>query len=485
MTSAPLIVWIRRDLRLADHAALSFAASRGPVIPVFIHDELTEDIGAAAQWRFGAGLAQYARTLGDHGSRLILRRGRAVDVLRALLAETGASGVVWQRAYDPASVTRDTAVKSMLHGAGLIGKSFAGHLLFEPWSVETKTGGFYRVYTPFWRAVAQRSPEPLLPIPALTAPAQWPASDTLDDWRMGQALDRGAVVLARHACVGEAAALDRLDRFVQEAMHGYKTERNAPAKPATSRLSENLTYGEISPARAWAAGQAGMSTGVAGAEHFCKELVWRDFAYHLMWHTPEILTRNWRPEWDGFSWSEDADDPALLRWQQGRTGYPFVDAALREMYVTGTMHNRGRMIVGSFLTKHLLLHWRFGRDWFANCLTDWDPASNAMGWQWTAGCGPDAAPYFRIFNPTSQLDKFDPGHAYPARWIAEGTLTPHADGLSFFDAVPRSWGLSQNMPYPSPLIELAEGRARALEAYANRPVAGKRDETLGTALSTD
>ena len=201
---------------------------------------------------------------------------------------------------------------------------------------------------------------------------------------------------------------------------------------------------------------------------FLRELVWREFAYHLMYHTPHMLTDNWRTEWSAFPWREDADASDVLAWKQGRTGEPFVDAAMREMYVTGRMHNRARMIAASYLTKHLMVHWRIGMEWFEECLTDWDPASNAMGWQWTAGSGPDASPYFRIFNPATQLEKFDPDGDYVARWIAEGRSAPSRTALAYFDAVPKSWQISAKEAYPQPLVDLSDGRKRALAAYEAR-----------------
>jgi deoxyribodipyrimidine photo-lyase len=285
---------------------------------------------------------------------------------------------------------------------------------------------------------------------------------------MGAAMRRGAGVVAAHVRVGEAAALLRLDRFVERAIDGYGERRDFPAAPATSGLSENLTYGEIGPRTVWYAGQAALAAGAEGAEHFLKELVWREFAWHLIHHAPQIVGRNWRGEWDGFPWRGDSADAE--RWRRGMTGEPFVDAAMREMYVTGRMHNRARMIAASYLTKHLMTDWRVGQAWFADCLTDWDPASNAMGWQWVAGSGPDAAPYFRIFNPAGQAAKFDTDGTYRDRWIAEGRRHPTDTALSYFEAVPVSWGLSPRAPYPAPLVALDVGRARALAAYeAARP----------------
>ncbi|WP_037274952.1 cryptochrome/photolyase family protein [Roseovarius mucosus] len=466
----PSIIWFRRDLRLADNPALCAALAGGrPVIPVFIHDESVESLGAAPEWRLGLSLASLARDLEAVGSRLILRRGTALEVLRTLVAETGAGAIHWSRLYDPQAITRDKAVKSALREGGVDAQSHAGHVMFEPWTVETKTGGFYRVYSPMWRAVKDREVASPLSAPSrIPAPETWPASDTLDDWRMGAAMRRGAEVCLPYQRVGEAAAMDRLHAFADGAIADYKDARNFPAVDATSNLSENLTYGEVSPRQCWHAGQRALHAGAQGAEHWLKELVWREFAYHLMYHTPHILSGNWRTDWDAFPWSEDEEHPEVIAWKQGRTGEPFVDAAMREMYVTGKMHNRARMIVASYLTKHLMTHWKIGLAWFADCLTDWDPASNAMGWQWAAGSGPDAAPYFRVFNPETQLDKFDPKGAYTRRWIAEGQRTPPATALDYFEAIPRHWALDPAMTYPGRVVDLARGRQRALDAYEAR-----------------
>ncbi|WP_309666897.1 deoxyribodipyrimidine photo-lyase [Tabrizicola sp.] len=468
MTDAPVILWFRRDLRLADQPMLAAAVASGrPLLPLFILDLETEALGAAAKWRLGLAVDEFARSLARIGLQLTLRRGSALAVLRALQVETGAGGVWWSRLYDPAAVARDTVVKAALKGQGLEARSFAGHLLHEPWDVATGAGGFYRVYTPFWRAVRAR--DIAAPAPAVRAArgvVDWPASDRLQEWRLGAAMQRGAAVVARHVRVGEAAAADRLAGFLDGPVAAYAEARNLPGVEGTSRLSENLTYGEIGVRSIWHAGMRAMHEGRAGAETFLREIVWREFAYHLIHHSPEIATRNWKPEWDGFPWR--ADNPDAEAWRRGMTGEPFVDAAMREMYVTGTMHNRGRMIVASYLTKHLMTDWRVGLRWFEDCLTDWDPAANAMGWQWAAGSGPDAAPYFRVFNPETQAEKFDPDAGYRRRFIAELTPDPGPDARAFFAAVPRSWQLDAQLPYPSPRVALAEGRARALAAYGAR-----------------
>lgn len=466
----PAILWLRRDLRLSDHPALAAALARGgPVIPVFIHDDAVERLGAAPKWRLGLGLSALEAALQAKGSRLILRRGAALAVLRDLIAETGAKAVFWTRLYEPEAQARDAGVKEALKSEGIEARSFGGHLMFEPWTVETKTGGYYKVYTPMWNAVRGRDVETPLAAPArIAGPAIWPASDALDAWRMGAAMHRGAEVVRPHVRLSEQAAQERLAAFIETWVARYDTTRDQPHVAGTSLLSENLALGEISPQQCWHAGQRALAEGKAGAETFLKELVWREFAYHLMYHTPHILNANWKRDWDAFPWNTDESHPHVIAWKQGRTGIPFVDAAMREMYVTGRMHNRGRMIVASYLTKHLLSHWKIGQAWFEHCLIDWDPASNAMGWQWAAGSGPDAAPYFRVFNPVSQLDKFDKKGEYVAQWIAEGQKSPPDTALSFFRAIPRHWGLSPQDRYPAPVVAADAGRKVALAAYENR-----------------
>ncbi|NNU80047.1 deoxyribodipyrimidine photo-lyase [Halovulum dunhuangense] len=461
----PTLFWFRRDLRLADHPGLVAAIARGgPVIPVFILDPQTETLGAAPRWRLGEGVASFARSLEALGSRLILRRGDAARVLAALAAETGATAVHWSRLCDPVSKARDAGVKAQLRDRGLEAVSHPGHLLFEPWTVQTGQGGFYRVYTPYWRAVRDRDPGDCLPAPArLPAPDAWPASDSLSDWALGAAMRRGADIVAAHARIGEDAARARLDAFLEQGIAGYSDLRDRLDLPGTSKLGENLSLGEVSVRACWHAARAAMERGAPGAETFLQEIVWRDFAHHLVHHTPHITERNWREEWDGFPWAGESEH--ATRWKRGLTGEPVIDAAMREMYVTGTMHNRARMLVASYLTKHLMTDWRVGLKWFEDCLIDWDPASNAMGWQWAAGSGPDAAPFFRIFNPATQAEKFDPKSVYRRTWVAELSRQPGKDALDYFRAVPESWAMTPSAPYPKPLVDLKKGRERALDAY--------------------
>lgn len=455
-------------MRLTDNPALCAAACAGDVIPVFIRDAVVDGLGAAPKWRMGLGLAHLRDHLKALGGDIVLRSGDPSEVLLQIAKETGASAVYWSRLYDADCVARDTEVKSNLHKKAIEAKSFAGHVLFEPWSVETKQGGYYKVYTPFWNTVKQRDVDAPLRIPDLEF-APMPTSEALEDWHLGAAMNRGADVVVRHAHVGEAAAQKRLAHFIENHVGHYKARRDFPAEPVCSGLSENLTYGEISARQVWHAGQRAMSDGAAGAEHFLKELVWREFAYHLLFHRPDLPSENFRPHWGAFPWNSDATKVEVERWMRGQTGIKFVDAAMREMYVTGTMHNRARMIVGSYLTKHLMTDWRVGRAWFEDCLIDWDPAANAMGWQWVAGCGPDASPFFRIFNPDGQIDKFDRQGLYLDRWLAEGRLSPSDTALSYFEAIPKSWALTSRDISAAPIAPLSEGRRRALDAYSTLP----------------
>lgn len=465
---SPVIWWVRRDLRLCDNPALEEALRLGlPVVPLYIYDAEEEQLGAAPKFRLSLGLARFEKTLNDMGSRLVVRRGEALDVLKSLIVETGAGHVVWSRLYDPTAIARDSQIKSELTKTGQHVVSTGGRLLFEPWTVETKAGGMFKVYTPMWKAVRNRVPDALLPAPSqLPAPEVWPQSVRLEDLKMRDAMRRGAAVVAPYCVVGEGAAQARLQGFMDTCVDLYKSERDFLDHDACSGLSENLAWGEISPHRIWFAAQEAMRQGEAGAEHFLKELVWREFSYHLLYHTPHITHSCWRPQWNDFPWRDDTHAD-LVAWQRGQTGNDLVDAAMRELYVTGRMHNRARMVVASYLCKHLMIHWKHGMEWFSQCLVDWDPAANAMGWQWVAGCGPDAAPYFRIYNPDGQREKFDPDQIYLRRWISEGQKKPPSTARAFFDAAPISWKLDPLAPRPRPIIELKAGRERALSIYGS------------------
>ena len=463
-------MWFRRDLRLSDHPALLAACKSGrPVVPVFILDDLADGLGAAPKWRLGLGVGCLAEALEEKGSRLILRRGEALAELRKLVTETGAGAVYWSRLYDPDSIERDRTVKAGLKDDGIEAESFAGHVMFEPWTVETQEGGYYKVFTPMWKAVRTRDVDTPSPPPgSIPAPGEWPSSDSLEDWTLGAAMDRGAGIVRPHVQLGESAAQDRLAWFARNALQDYGKDRDRPDRDGTSALSENLSLGEISPHRLWHAGVRAREEGKQGADTFLKELVWREFATHLAYHTPRLMTANWREKWDSFPWKEDERLAEVKAWKQGRTGIEMVDAGMREMFVTGRMHNRVRMIAASYLCKNLMCHWRIGQKWFEECLIDFDPANNALGWQWVAGPGPDATPYFRVFNPETQAGKFDPDGAYRRRWLAEGQEDPPDTALSYFEAIPKGWGMSPEDDYPEPIVGVKEGRTAALNAYQQR-----------------
>jgi deoxyribodipyrimidine photo-lyase len=467
-TDAPVLVWFRRDLRLGDHRAMSAAAASGrPVIPVALRDEVVDGLGAAPKWRWGEGVAALTRALEGRGSALALRSGDAARALVDLVVESGATEVMWLRAYEPDARARDDAVTAALAARGVGVRVFAGDTLVERDAIATRVGGPYRVFTPFWHALRTRDIARPLPAPARwRSPTRWPTSERLGAWRLGAAMARGVAVVADHVDAGEDAAAAKLDAFVDDAIAHYAVGRDNLADAATSGLSDHLSVGEISPRTVWWRGLAALEAGHDQAEAFLRQLAWRDFAKHLMVHDPHLLDRAWREDWQRFPWRGDNDDAE--RWRRGRTGVRLVDGAMRELVVTGKIHNRGRMIAASFLTKHLLTDWRVGAAHFEQHLVDWDAANNAMGWQWCAGSGPDAAPFFRVFNPDTQLARHDAQLAYVQRWIAELAGTPSASALAFFDAIPRRWQMRPSDPYPTPIVELAVGRARALDAYRQR-----------------
>ena len=468
--SESTLLWFRLDLRLTDNPALRATLCRGrPVIPVFIwspEEEGRWEPGAASRWWLHQSLTRLDASLRERGSRLIVRRGPALPTIRALLEESGATAVYWNRRYEPAVLDRDRHLKTALQEDGRIAESFNSALLFEPWTVRTKHGQPYRVFSAFWRACqAQTEPEPLQPAPqTIESPPRWPATIPLRELGLEPSLDRAGGLRSRW-CPGEAGALAALRRFLDEGLCGYSTGRDHPDRVRTSRLSPHLHFGEIGPRQVWSAVRGGQHGRSEAGRDYLRELGWREFAHHLLFHFPYTPEQPLRQDFAAFPW--EADEANLRAWRRGRTGYPIVDAGMRELWQTGWMHNRVRMIAASFLVKDLLIPWQEGAAWFWDTLVDADLANNTLGWQWTAGCGADAAPYFRIFNPVSQGEKFDPSGDYVRRWVPELDRLPN-------EWVHKPWGAPAGVladagvelgkHYPRPSVDHREARARALEA---------------------
>ncbi len=469
------LVWFRQDLRLQDNPALHAALVRGgAVIPVYILDDAGEGRwapGGASRWWLHHSLAALDASLRERGLRLVLARGDAETVLRDLIKQTGATALHWNRRYEPASIARDAAVKTAFGADGVEVKSFAASVLFEPHTVKNKTGGPFQVFTPFWKhCLTLEVPEPVkLPAGPWRAPEKWPRSLALNELGLLPRIpwDEGFRPAWQP---GEAGAAKRLKHFLARAVEEYADERNRPDKDGTSALSPHLHFGEISPRQIWAAVRAlSKDTGVfpssRGAQVFLSEVGWREFAYHLLYHFPHTPEAPLRAEFAAFPWREDAAQ--LRAWQRGQTGYPILDAGMRQLWATGWMHNRVRMIVASFLVKHLRLSWQEGAAWFWDTLVDADLAANTLGWQWTAGCGADAAPYFRIFNPILQGLKFDPNGDYVRRWVPElGRLSPELIHQPW-TATPlelRAAGVTLGETYPAPMVDHGAARDAALAA---------------------
>ena len=468
MGMEPVLVWFRRDLRLSDNPALAWAAGTGqPVIPVFILDEETGDtvVGSASRWWLHGSLRKLDEGLHRLGCRLVLRRGPAERELSGLVQECGASAVVWNRLYDPTATARDQQVKEGLKAGGTEARSFNAALLFEPWKVKTGGGSPYRVFTPFWRRCLEigfKSPE--TPVSDLRQPQRWPASDAIDDWGLAGHSETEAR-LGRVWNPGESGAGRNLEVFLRDSVETYHECRDHPAQSATSRLSPHLHFGEIGPRQvASAIGRYGKGP---GPDAFLWEIGWREFSHHLLFHNPNMETENLRTAFDSMPWRDDPE--GLECWRSGRTGYPLVDAGMRELSATGWMHNRVRMVTASFLTKHLLIDWRAGADWFLDSLVDADRANNSAGWQWVAGCGADAAPYHRIFNPVAQSRRFDGEGNYLRTWIPELSQMPdehiHSPWTAPSEVLDNS-GVRLGEDYPFPIVDHKAARERALAAYA-------------------
>jgi deoxyribodipyrimidine photo-lyase len=443
--SSPAIAWLRDDLRVADNPALRATVDRGgPVVVLYLLDEESSGIrplGGATRWWLHGSLSALAEDLHGRGGRLVLRRGAAEEVLPALVAETGAEAVFWNRRYG-ASREIDARLKERLRGDGVEVASFAANLLVEPWTVTTEQGRPFQVFTPFWRAAQQQPIRDLVAAPREIASPRQVGSDDLDDWGLLPTRPDWAGGLRERWEPGEHAAHRRLEHFAREVLADYH-ERDIPAQESTSLLSPRLRFGELSPVQLWHRMHGDLTAAARrNAAKYLSEVGWREFDWSILYEHTALAHRNFRPEFDAFPW--EAPHAADVRaWQQGRTGIPLVDAGMRELWTTGYMHNRVRMVAASFLIKNLLIDWRIGETWFWDTLVDADEANNPANWQWVAGSGADAAPYFRVFNPELQADKFDPHREYIRQWVPEVDTDD----------------------YPEPIVDLRQSRADALAAF--------------------
>ena len=471
MTGSIGIVWLRRELRLDDNPALSQAVNEcDQVIVLYILDDSGPfALGAASKWWLHHSLTDLKRAIEARGGQLTLRRGDSATILKQLVSETDNPRVYWNRRYDPYGIEVDTELKAFLEAAGVPTFSFNGALLREPWELTTKAGSFFKVFTPFWRTLKETGPaRTALPAPSkIESPSS--NSDDLDYWGLLPRRPNWAREFPNYWSPGEAGASDRLDAFLERAATGYSDNRNRPDMEGTSGLSPHLAFGEISPLRIWDESFAAMERGQAsndGIFVFLSEIAWREFSYNLLFHYPEIHCRPIKDQFESFDWIDD--DENFRRWTRGETGVPIVDAGMRQLWRTGWMHNRVRMIVASFLTKNLLIHWTRGERWFWDTLVDADPASNSASWQWVAGSGADAAPYFRIFNPITQSQKFDPNGDYIRKFVPELNAFParhvHAPHSAPALAL-KAEGVDTPASYPAPIVDLGFSRKRALERY--------------------
>ena len=462
------VMWFRQDLRTRDNPALAAAAARGKVLPVYIFEEGRREarpLGTAARWWLHQSLAALRADLGE----LALFKGDPCDLLPMIIGRTGASAVYWTRCYEPHEDELTRQLQARLHPLGAAARCFSGNLLHEPGDLLAKSGGPFKVFTPFWRACLARRVAAPARRPRLDLVTTAAGGDRLADWRLPSAAGDRAAGWEKLWRPGEKGALERLDEFLQNGLARYGERRDRPDVEGTSRLSPHLRWGEVSPRLIWLrlAREREAASPPAGVAKFQSEIGWREFAYHLLFHFPTLPSQNWRDDFDAFPWRDDQG--GLAAWQQGRTGYPMVDAGMRELWHTGWMHNRVRMIVASFLVKHLQIDWRRGEAWFWDGLLDADLANNAAGWQWVAGSGADAAPFFRIFNPVAQGRKFDPQGDYVRRWCPELARLSDARIHAPFEASAAELaeaGVVLGQTYPFPVIDHARARQAALAAYA-------------------
>ncbi|WDI31028.1 deoxyribodipyrimidine photo-lyase [Hyphococcus flavus] len=474
MTDRPVIVWFRNDLRIEDNPALFAARETGaPVIPLYILDDnIPHAPGSASLWWLHHSLSSLAETLEGRGAKLILRCGDSQDTLKLLADETNASHVFWNRRYYAKHIEIDKALKSDLKEQGITVETFNGSLLREPWEVETGSGGPYRVFTPFWKALKRLGPARIDTAPNLrkiSGPSKSPKSEKLSSWNLLPKKPNWAKEFVTAWKPGEQGARDRLNHFLNDVIDDYASGRDRPDKDFTSRLSPHLAFGEISPLQIWKSTHEKMAEGKVSdnaAMKFLSEVAWREFSYNLLFYNEALPNEPLRENFKNYPWRDDPD--GLNAWQKGMTGYPIVDAGMRQLWRTGWMHNRVRMIVASFLIKDLLIPWQEGEAWFWDTLVDADLSNNSASWQWVAGCGADAAPYFRIFNPITQGEKFDPDGEYVREFVPELKKLPkkhiHAPWKAP-EGVLHDADIKLGKTYPFPIIDHAKARERALEGY--------------------
>jgi len=462
-----VIYWFRRDLRLLDNPALSEAANAGPVIPIYILDKLQTNFteGRASRWWQNQSLYSLNKQL-NH--RLLIFNGDPKEIILRLAKVSDSKTVYWNRCYEPWQIELDSKIERILKVKNINVITRNGSLLWEPWRTLKKDGTPYKVFTPYFKKRCLSLPEPRKPIPK-------PLNMILADIPSKTAIKGNFISpkecswenkIKKYWRIGEKAAINKLENFLKSGLSSYKEGRNYPSKKNISMLSPHLHFGEISPNTIWhrvrTSGQS------EDSNHYLSELGWREFSYNLLYYFPQLPNKNLQTKFDRFPWRDNSEH--LKKWQDGKTGYPIIDAGMRELWETGFMHNRLRMIAGSFLVKNLLIHWHYGKEWFWNCLVDADLASNSASWQWVAGCGADAAPYFRIFNPIAQGQKFDPSGEYTRKFVPELRKLPNKYLFTPWEAPTEllaDSGIKLGKDYPYPIVDLKNSRELALDAYSS------------------